>query len=380
MGKKFRHTEVSLKHRGRDLNTWVIADRLTDSLHMEASAFLLSKSLAGSSSTTLQAYAARLMSLIEEVERDPDILSLDSIDDFQMSIYLEKVLLGERGNKGSTINNHINLIKEFYDWCFLQGLFINPNRFTFGLSNNATQVIKRAEGAKNDYDPFQLPHRYIPKGKFEEFLTFDRSKKPFIRERNEIILRLGYEVFMRRHEIVSWENLSVSQFRSAVKRSEAMGLNEVEIDIFGKGRNRKIRTVRINPYLKRKIQNFISKYSSIIGGYIICSPKGKRLNDKYPSSIFQSFKKNLMLNASPEIISIWTENRFWNFHALRHSGITNVAVEISKGLNKINNVDLQNMAGHADYSTTLIYIHFSSVIMGDSCLVNETHKLLSDKI
>jgi site-specific recombinase XerD len=366
MGRYYKQKEVYFNYKGREIETSVVAKRDTDVLHPVASAFLFHKSLNGTKLSTVKTYASRLLLFIEELDRS-QIESLDHISDSDMTAYLDKVLFEDRGNSAGTILQHITLLSDFFDYCYLQGFTSHPCHFSFTMSKKNEIALAKSQGTQNSHDPFNLPQKYIPPEQFKKFLSYETSKKPFIRDRNRLIFKLGYDAGLRAHEVVSWDNLSVSEFKLAVQKAKEKRLNEVRIQILGKGRGGgKIRTVDYSPELRWLIEDFINKYRNIIGDHIICSNKGEELKESYPTTIFLRNKKNLIKQADYSIAHIWSINECWSFHALRHSFCSNLGWKIITGELKVPMLYAQEQMGHTDPSTTAIYMHFAAANLANS--------------
>lgn len=332
MGNKFKQKTVPVNYKGRTIETVVIVDRLSAELHLPSSAFLLNKRLNNLKVSSTIKYASILLSLLEEINLDPALESFDDLTDAHMSSYLEKVLYEERGVKTGTLQQHIPTISKFFSFLYEQGWSNTPNRFTFHVNPNIEHELAKYKGRQNSLDRYRLTERYIPEEDFNELLKHESSKGTFERERNEIILRLGYEVGMRAAETVSFDNFTIFSLKAAIKKSEKQGLNEVEIAVIGKGRGAgKVRTVVIPPNLRRKIERYFKNYSSIIGNHLITSAKGAELDSEHASVIFRRAKKNLIKNAPLEAADRWSCNDGWTFHACRHSYATNLAIKILTG-------------------------------------------------
>jgi len=372
MGLKYLQKTVQINRDGRKVKTAVIANRSTAALHLPATAYLINKSMKGLKIKSVEKYASIILSLIEEVEFDPEIDSLDDLNDSTMSAYLQKVLYEERGISGNSLNQHKQTLSNFFSLAFDMGYLKKPNRFTYRISDAAELAQAKSQGRERSLDPYRLSEKYIPAKQFNLLLSFEASKNPYVRARNEIILRLGYEVGLRSSEVTSFENLSVAAIKKSINDSEGKKLNELELGILGKGGNGgKPRTVVIPPALKRKIQRFIKANKKHLKTHLICNLNGKELGSCYSSTIFNRAKKNLIrkLDLEKDInhqskanVERWIANTGWTFHALRHSFATNLAMEVISGNKKLPKVYVQERLGHEYARTTLIYCHFAAVL------------------
>jgi site-specific recombinase XerD len=347
-----------------ELNSYtaVIADYDSAVIHPAATAFLINKTLTGNKIRSVKKYASIIKSLINEISFDPNLSSFDDLSDSDMSNYLELVLMGDRGNVPTTINQVETTLSDFFSFMKDQGFARHGDRFTFYKTQEAEIKIAKAKGRQNSHDPFKLSERYIPKAEFENLLKHASAKSPYFRDRNEIILRLGYEAGMRAHEITSFNNLSLMEIEASIKKAERRNLNEIEIDVIGKGN--KLRSVVIEPDLRRKIEAFIRSYRSRLNGQLICSSNGEELNDQYATTIFNRAKKRLVKYADIDSADRWDSNDGWTFHALRHSFATNLAIRIENAEAKLGRSYLMDRLGHNRPQTTVIYLHFAAAILG----------------
>jgi site-specific recombinase XerD len=372
MGQVFRQKTVQFHRGAQRIETTVIANRKTDSLQVAASAYLLSKSLSGAKIKTVEKYASLILSLIEEIEFDPELNSFDDLTDTDMSNYLELVLMKDRGNSGSTINQHKIVLSEFFQFLYDQGFAELGDRFTYHLSSYAELKLAKAKGRQNSHDPYRLSERFIPENQFHLLLSFDKSKNSYIKERNEIVLRLGYEAGLRAHEVTTFENLAVGEIEAAISRAKHHKRNEVELNVFGKGKNAgKVRTIVIEPFLRRKIESFISRYRQNLGNHLICKKDGGELADDFATTLFRKTKYSLIKHGESPDADRWEANAMWTFHALRHSYATNLGLQIETGEKPLGRTYLMDRLGHSNPKTTLIYLHFAAKLLGNMDKVDE---------
>lgn len=362
MKERFLSKVVTFEHNGRKYETAVIADSVLSVIHPAATAYLINKSLTGSKIKSVKKYASIIKSLINEIYFDPNLSSFDDLSDADMSNYLELVLMGDRGNTAVTINQVEVTLSNFFSFMKTQGFTEYGDRFTYYKSQESEIKLAKARGRKKSHDPFNLSERYIPKAQFEILLKHATGKSAYIRDRNEIILRLGYEVGMRAFEITSFNNMSLMEVEASLKESERRNLNEIEIDVIGKGI--KLRSVVIEPDLRRKIEAFIERYRLRLNGYLICSSNGEELNDQYASAIFSRAKQRIIKFADLRHADRWAANINWTFHSLRHSYATNLGIRIESGEAKLGRSYLMDRLGHNHSQTTVIYLHFAAALLG----------------
>lgn len=366
MGQHFKQKEITVHHGGRTLNTVVIANRSTSQLHPASTAFLLDKRLSNVQVSSCRKYGSIVLSLIEEVCFDSQLSDFDDLTDAHMTAYLEKVLYRERNVEPGTINQHVSTLSEFFTFLYDNGWVKKPNRFTFHTDLDLAHKMDKSSGRLRSLDPYRLPERYIPKEDFDCLLSYESSKSIFVRERNEIILRLGYESGLRAAETVSFDNFKVSSIKDAITEAEKKGVHELDLAIRGKGSGAgKARRIDINPTLRRKIESYIKAYSSTIGNQLITSTKGLELDSEHASVIFRRAKENIVSKAPLEIADRWSKNNRWQFHSCRHSYATNLSKLIVDKKVSLPKIYVQERLGHNDPRTTLIYIHFAALLMND---------------
>lgn len=362
MNTLFVTKDIEFEYGGRILKSTVVADAKTNALHSAASSYLLSLALARKSDNTIKKYASHIKSLINEIAYDPDISGFDDITDEMMSSYLELVLMGERENTASTIVQVQTTLTGFFEYLQDQGFAQKGHRFTYSLSLEAELKLAKTKGRQNSHDPFKLSERYIPQNQFDLFMKYVDGKTSYIKDRNEIIMRLGYEAGCRRHEVTWFRNFSLLEIETAIKKSERDNLNEIYLNIYGKGR--KMRKICIEPSLRRKIEEFIRRYKRQLNGQLICSEDGQELGREYASKIFIRAKKKLIKKVSLQDAERWESNTGWTFHAFRHSFATNLGLRIESGEEKLGRSFLMDRLGHNHPQTTLIYLHFAAGLLG----------------
>lgn len=362
MKDRFVSRVIAFERAGHQYETVVIADVDSAIVHAAGTAYLLNKSLRGAAINSVKKYASIIKSLINEIAFDPNLTSFDDLSDSDMSNYLELVLMKDRVNVATTVDQVETILSDFFKFLKEQGFSEKGDRFTFHKSRAAELRMAKSKGRQNSHDPYKLSERYIPEEQFKLLLRYTKGKTSYIKDRNELMLRLSYEVGLRAFEVTSFNNLSVLEVEVALKNAELRNLNEIEIDILGKGN--KLRTVVIEPALRRKIENFIRNYKHRINGQLICSINGQDLNAQYASTVFRRSKKELIKYADLRDADRWDGNERWTEHALRHSYATNLAIRIESGEAKLGRSYLMDRLGHNHPQTTVTYLHFAAAMLG----------------
>ncbi len=362
MKNQFTSKSVKFNHDGRTFETTVIADAESARIHPGASAYLLNKTLSNASPKSVKKYASIIKSLMNEIAFDPNLSDLDDLSDTDMSNYIELVLMKDRNNKAGTVDQAETTLSNFFRFLADQGFTQKGDRFTFYKSLETQIKLAKSQGRNSSHDPFRLSERYMPERQFKLLLSYATGKSSYIKDRNEIILRLSYESGLRAFEITSFNNFSLLEIAAAIKNSDRRNLNEIELNIIGKGN--KLRSIVIEPALRRKIEGFIRRYKHVLNGHLICGKNGKELNQQYASTIFRRARKKLILKAKLEDADRWEKNIGWTGHALRHSYATNLAIRIESGEEKLGRSYLMDRLGHNYPKTTVIYLHFACALLG----------------
>lgn len=378
--KEFLAKKVQFNRNGIEYSTLVIADRNTDALHLESTAYLLYLRMNENTKVdSLAIYANILKNFLNALELGTDIKTLGSLTDEQMSAYLTYILYEEKKNSGRQISYVKGRLQHFYEYLFLKGFIEKPCGFSFYLPEKITRKIELSEAKVRSLDPYNLKQKYIPENEFKELLSFVDNKSLFVRERNELILKLGYYSGLRRHETVLHDNLSIKEIEKAFEVADREGKNDAELDIIGKGG--KVRKIEIPNNLRRSIERFIKKYSRPMKhNYLICKNNGSELNSQYATKIFKNAVKKLIATATVEVSDMWEQLSQRSFHSLRHSYATNLAMQIFSGIRRLPRDVVRQRLGHSHEDTTLIYIHFAAFYLGDIDVQNEIAEELSRTI
>lgn len=242
----------------------------------------------------------------------------------------------------------------------------------FGFRENKKLSFKyqEAPGSVAKLDEVDKIHQcYIPPELFEKLLKHLEVKSTFERDRDEIALRIGYEMGMRTEELVRGDNFSTKKLNKA-RLTWKLG-EVIEWDnLIGKGsKGGKARNVIIKPKLVERIFKFMDDYKSEYEHceHLFCHASGKKLSAKHGTNTFYAAKNNFN---HPEINGK-------SFQKLRHSYATNLAMWCIK--NKINKRLIQDRLGHSDFYTTKIYIEVSHLINGDIKKAEEMRMVRLDK-
>jgi site-specific recombinase XerD len=324
---------------------------------------------------TAEAHAFTLCQLINEIDKDPFIEHWKDITDEQMNVYLEIVLLQNKGVSPNTVHQYIERLKSFFGWCVDNSWFPRERGFSWQLSPGVMRDIKRHKSQARSLDPFNLPKKYIEEHDFVALQGYKVAGSEFEQERDGLILDLGYYSGFRAAETTDPDNLSIKKILAAIESTEKLGKAGIEINIIGKGANGgKTRETYIPEQIKNKILRFIrgSHLRATKGNtnILICKRDGTPIRTRsHASKVFNKAKKNLIKSGNKQHHKRWTLSDRKVFHCLRHSYATNLASWCYDNDKTYQLV--QDRLGHSDFSTTKIYIHFSALLRGDTKTANE---------
>lgn len=221
-----------------------------------------------------------------------------------------------------------------------------------------------------DIDEADYIHKcYIPPELFDQLLEHLERKSDFERDRDELALKIGYEIGVRTEELVRANNWSI-------KKLEAVRLNwrfgeEIEWkNLIGKGSGGgKARDVLIKPGMVELIFEHMDKYKEIYKNseHLFCHKDGTKVSSKHGTNTFYDAKLNF--NHS--------EINFKSFQKLRHSYATNLALWCIK--HQMSWRLIQDRLGHADSSTTDIYLEVAHIINGNTKKSEEMRMVRLDR-
>jgi site-specific recombinase XerD len=334
---------------------WAIYDCTTKHIAVAQTAFLVARTIYdGNQFTTVRGYAYTLTTFLNTLSRNQ--VDWRKITDHQMRQYFEGVLFKHRNLTAQSLNNHIIIIKEFYQWAETNGWCDQLNRFSFRVSNEILEELEILKGTKASHLPFNLSSQFIDQESFNQFLNFNSGNSSFEINRNEIVLLLGYQCGCRAAEVTSKNNFKTEYLIKLINNRQNNNATNYgfEMGIIGKGRaGGKHRYIWIPDALSRRIRAFLENPNIKNSKYLICSKRGNPLNEQFASSVFSKTKRALLTNS--ERIKGWQSNSK-SFHSLRHSYATNFIME--HGQSEAMKELLRTRMGHKDFSTTQIYITF----------------------
>jgi site-specific recombinase XerD len=355
---------------GTHLETYVVLEDGPlgdDSVVLAPSLFLLDQAQAGRSVNTLKAKADDLKSLFQAISAHSQ--DWTQLTDQDMSGYLQGYLKQDRDLSDEAVERHISTVKSFYSFAWDSGLLLEPKPYKYYYrSSKINKQGQGSSGAKLD-----LSVKYINKQYFELICSNLLAQDPFLRERDELVMSLGFYCGLRSAEITDPRNLDSKSMLEELSKAERLGENTITLRIIGKGE--KSRRVVIPPPAVRKIRIFLTgRRSNLLPGPLICSKKGKHLSTGHASDVFgqalkASIHKYASLTSSLETMHpcpyLLTPADFskLSFHCLRHTYATNLVDFCYKyGIDPW--VYVQEQLGHERRKTTREYIVFDAQMYG----------------
>lgn len=305
----------------------------------------LSESAKTESINTLCAQACDLLSFTKMAE---PLGGWKQINQNIITGYIHGELLQSRKYKYSTVNRHIETLKKFFHWLFEKG-YTEHDKFSWSYRKCGQQ----GDSTAYHYSQHSLNKLYINSQEFDNLLTGITSRSPFIQNRDEIVLKLGYECGLRAHEVLKIEASFIHESIVDAKVKNLGIWATTKINLQGKGL--KTREIYLPPNLCEHIYKFITRYRSIFQQRncpLICSRSGAALNDpKFACRIFSEVCKNLNI--------VRFEHQ--GYHRLRKSFGTNLVNDCYR--RQVDPwVEVPRRLGHSDISTTIKYIQFDALL------------------
>lgn len=354
-----------INYHGRELNFYCVTDNdRTDGIPLFApSMFLLNLAKKGASLNTTKSYASDLATFFSIVNRSKSTLGMTSdyrtLTENEMSGYLFGYLKQKRGLSNKSLERHIATLRSFYEFSVNVGFILQTPSFSFSFGEDPI------EGRIVDTISEKLHEIYIDKKNFERnILGSINNQDPFIRERNELAMKLGYYAGFRSHELVSCDgidNLNAVKLRELLPKTDQWSPKSIELTVVGKGRRyrgKKTRKVQIGVELTNALYSFLWGRAKNINTSLMCTKNGRPLKDPgWGSSLFSECRdKMLCLHTKDR--EVWLKR---SYHVLRKCFATNsVSYCYSVGLDP--RIFLKQWLGHSSYKTCEIYIFYDAVL------------------
>ena len=335
-------------------STYIILDSHNNYLWHEN--LFLCETTKSKSLNTVRSYASDLVMFSEMAS---PLGGWKNVTNKIMRGYINGAMYNSRKYSQQTLSRHITTIRSFYTWLHLKGYLEAPTNIDFDF--RAIFDEGRSLEDTQDYAKQSFTSSYVDHGLFTALLAGTKCKSPFMTERSEITLRLGFETGTRASEVLQ---LDYPTIRKAINkaRDENGGIwATTVVTIIGKGKVK--RELHIPPDLCQKIIRYINNYRSKLStfGPLLCTDKGAVILDsKFASTTYSTACKGALI----------LRNSHQGYHALRKSFGTHLVAECySQGRDPW--VEVPRRLGHKDVRTTLSYIHFEALLNNRSKVLSE---------
>lgn len=360
---QIRYVE-GIRWSGGTISTYAILKNgplVEDSIVSAPTVFLISLAQSGQLRNSIKAYANDLKGFFQALsDHGQDWRTLTDRD---MSGYLYGHLLKARSLVEDSIIRHKTTLKMFYQHSWDVGFLDIPPTFSYTYNSNNL----KSQGESYKKVNFDLYNKYVAIDIFKHLVSNVVVQAPFEKERDELVLHLGYHCGLRTSEATDPRNLLTADLRKLIAIAENCESKTINIPIIGKGE--KLRNIDVPPRAFFKIKKFLEgRRATIPDGPLICRRKGTSLSPEHASYVFRSAKNCASAKADEVISAIHEEDaymRFINktsflkltFHSLRHTYATNLVDFCYKhGYDPWQYVPEQ--MGHEDKETTEEYIIF----------------------
>lgn len=288
--------------------------------------------------------------LFDAQHADSSFPSWTAIKESQMNAYLNAYLKQDQKFADSTVDLHITVLSMFYSFAYDYGLISSPKNFSFNYEKTDELMPKSS----------MMNELYMDEKIFKnDVLASVKSDKPFLKERDELILCLGYYAGFRTHEVVISGNLNVIKLREQLPKLKANDWKPQSIDLKILGKGIKTRMVPIPPKLVDRIYKFLWGRASFIKTGSLISTEGGRdlIDDQFASDLFTSCKRVIL---SGEVL----DRKAWDlrdYHKLRYCYGTN-AVAYCYNNQYDPWIYVPQWMGHSDRGITFDYVFFDAVL------------------
>jgi site-specific recombinase XerD len=341
-----------IKYAGGGINLSTVVDD-EDIPLLAPSLFLLHVARNGRISdnrTTTKSYAQVLKDFFEVLKASDD-LSYSDVTDAHMTAYFNAYRGQKKGNKKSTIEYHATVLSNFYAYMKKIGISDAIDYLSFSYDDSEAQRNVK------DLLMGEILTIYMDDKEFKDkVLAQVKAQNPFIRERDELALKLGYYAGFRTHELVSYNNLYAPSLRRQFPEKDKDEIRAGELEIIGKGN--KLRTVHISPELVSGINKFLWGRGKSLKGSLMAKANGEPLTDlNYASRLFTRIK-------TANLAELSSDKNNWKarvYHSLRKCYATN-SVSFCYDENKDPMVFIPQWLGHHDEETSKVYIFYDAVI------------------
>ena len=231
----------------------------------------------------------------------------------------------------------------------LERLFEKGQEYGFCAVKRRQFSFKKHDGTFTDIDEAKkIESNYISLELFDELLNSVGGESDFVKERDKLALRFGYEVGLRSHELVRGNNFSITKL---LKEQLTYKFGEI-IDWYIVGKGGKGRFVQIKQSLAESVFDFMDKHEEKLhtsGHLFCCDYNHAKLAERHGNNVFRACAENLGNDELNDLV----------YHSLRHSYATNLATWCN--MNKVNPRLISDRLGHSNADTTAIYVEVAHV-------------------
>ena len=374
---KFDTASVDVSVSGVIRNCKLIIDSETKLPWFPASVWLLNEN--GRKQSDYTNTANRIKNFLNFCfDKNVDPLKISNVE-FQG--WLEKHLwaggVENGGRSASTVQQYAHSISVFLKGMVRLGFMeVAPEIPAKFFDEKLQHSTEMNVGRQNSLDPFDLSSKYLSPEDFTALCSYlDKTvKKARLRKRDELILKLGYQVGLRASEVVNPQNFLKEKFINATKQAREQGKDYFPWKITGKGKGiGKTRIVDMPTTLAFEITKYLSDFEHPTASLVFSTSTGNVLSKKHPSKVFAQCRDALLVHHTDQSNSSW---RLWHqhkttrtFHCLRHTFATNLVHKLKRvaGSNEEINLEfIREKMGHSDSKTTLIYVAFESELYGNT--------------
>lgn len=347
------------KYASRLLNFHCVVDDLEVPI-LAPSLYLFHQAISGLSNNSIRAYSfdiSKFFNVLNGTTNKYGEKGLDyrDLSDEQMSAYLHGYLKKYLKLADTTIERHIASLTKFYEFAYSHGLMSLAPKFSFEYGDESTKTSVM-QGLTT-----RLHKTYIDEEDFNKVVLSNITvKDPFLRERNEIALMLGYHAGFRTADLIGRDNLCVKKLRKLLPREDKRVPTAIKLNI-QEGKGNKSREVQLTVNCTTKIYDFLWGRAEHIKTTLMCNKAGKPLtNEDFGTQTFRDCINTYLAktNLNVDDTKKW-ENR--SYHILRACYATNAVMFCyDKGLDP--RVFVTQWMGHEDPQTTEIYIFYDAVL------------------
>lgn len=287
-------------------------------------------------------------------------IELSDVNSEVMQKYLYGVLFTQKQLNRNTISIHSSVLKAFFEFC-MERSFIKERDIDFSTDSDEQTYIDQALNIKK---------LYMDGRSFKLLTEHVSGASTYIKERNKLILKLGYYAGLRTSDIASNPLITVGRLRRQIPNIKEN--HEVELPIsldfsyINKKSKKKVNLI-VDFELVQAIHDFIYHYelkNELKDEFCLISKSNgdALIDDKIGTREFAHARNSIIDNCSLSD----TEKEIWRkrtFHILRKCFATN-KVKWCREHGLPPSIIVRDYLGHADFKTSIkhyIYVDCSGI-------------------